>query len=60
MDIIAWELSLEQKFSLEQYKFQVMSLNPDQAQEFLLETLRQLMIKDNIIRSLMKSGSDTS
>jgi Phycobilisome degradation protein nblA len=58
MDIVVWELSLEQRFSLEQYKGQVMSLNPAQAQEFLLETLRQLMIKDNIIRSLMKSRSD--
>jgi hypothetical protein len=50
------ELSLEQEFSLRKYQEQVAQLDRDQAQEFLLEVLRQLMIKDNAIRSLLKSG----
>ncbi len=56
MNIAALELSLEQQFSLKQYENQVTSLSLSQAQEFLIEVLRQLMVKDNVIRSLMKSG----
>ena len=56
MNIAALELSLEQQFSLKQYENQVTSLSLYQAQEFLIEVLRQLMVKDNVIRSLMKSG----
>jgi hypothetical protein len=48
------ELSLEQKFNLKIYEDQVKGLSQEQAQDFLLEVLRQLMIKDNVIRSLMK------
>jgi Phycobilisome degradation protein nblA len=55
MNLSALELSLEQQFSLKQYENQVTKLHPDQAQEFLIEVLRQLMLKDNAIRSLMKS-----
>jgi Phycobilisome degradation protein nblA len=55
MDILGLELSLEQRFSLQQYQQQVTHLSPEQMQEFLMETFRQLMIKDNIIRSLIKS-----
>jgi hypothetical protein len=54
MNISALELSLEQQFSLKQYEQQVTKLSSDQAQEFLIEVFRQLMVKDNIIRSLMK------
>lgn len=56
MNISTFELSLEQQFALMQYGNQVTRLSPDQAQEFLIEVLRQLMVKDNVIRSLIKSG----
>jgi Phycobilisome degradation protein nblA len=49
-------LSMEQEFNMKVYKDQVRNLSPDQAQDFLLETLHQLMIKDNVIRHLMKKG----
>jgi hypothetical protein len=49
-------LSLEQKFNLKVYEEQVKSLNQEQAQDFLLEVLRQLMVKDNVIRHLLKQG----
>jgi hypothetical protein len=57
MDMLALGLSLEQKFSLRKYEEQVQKLSLTQAQELLVEALRQLMVKDNTIRSLVKSGS---
>ena len=56
MDVLPLELSLEQQFHLKKYEHQVTDLSQKQAQEFLVEAFRQLMIKDNAIRSLMKSG----
>jgi 3-oxoacyl-[acyl-carrier-protein] synthase III len=56
MDILALELSLEQEFLLKNYEQQVKHLSPERAQEFLLEAFRQLMLKDNAIRSLVKSS----
>ncbi len=49
------ELSLEQKFSLRRYEHEVAMLSQHEAQEFLLKVLQQLMIKDNVIRSLVNS-----
>lgn len=49
-------LSMEQQFNLRMYESQVKNLSADQAQEFLLEVMRQLMIKDNVIRHLMKQA----
>jgi Phycobilisome degradation protein nblA len=48
------ELTLEQEFNLKSYAQQVKGLDQAQAQDFLLEVLRQLMIKDNVIRNLVK------
>ena len=50
------ELSLEQKFNLKMYEEQIKSLSPEQSQEFLLEVLRQLMVKDNMLKHLMKQA----
>jgi Phycobilisome degradation protein nblA len=50
------ELSLEQQFSLRQYERHITALSKNETHDFLLEVLRQLMIKDNVIRSLMKSA----
>ncbi|WNZ26908.1 phycobilisome degradation protein nblA [Leptolyngbya sp. NK1-12] len=47
-------LSLEQQFNLRAYADQIKQLNQEQAQEMLLEVLRQLMIKENVIKSLLK------
>lgn len=51
---IPMELSLEQKFNLKLYEEQVKSLSPEESQKFLLEVLRQLMVKDNMLRHLLK------
>jgi Phycobilisome degradation protein nblA len=55
MNIPKLQLSLEQKFALMQYEKQVISVGRVQAQELLIEAFRQLMVKDNVIRALMKS-----
>jgi hypothetical protein len=56
MNTLALELSLEQQFFLRLYEQQVTKLSQDQAQEFLVEMIRQMMVKDNVIRSLIKFG----
>lgn len=55
MNALALELSLEQQFSLVKFEGQVAKLSCDQSQELLMEVLRQLMLKDNAIRSLIRS-----
>jgi hypothetical protein len=52
----ALQLSLEQSFSAKMQETQVRELSKEQAQDLLLETMRQLMIKDNVIKHLMKSA----
>jgi Phycobilisome degradation protein nblA len=49
-------LTMEQQFNMKVYEDQVKGMSADQAQEFLLEIMRQLMIKDNVIRHLMKKA----
>ncbi len=56
LNMEALGLTPEQEFNLIVYKEQVKGLSQEHAQEFLLEVLRQLMIKDNVIRSLMKGA----
>jgi hypothetical protein len=51
---IPMELSLEQKFNLKLYEEQVKELSPEESQKFLLEVLRQLMVKDNMLKHLLK------
>jgi len=48
------DLSLEQQFQMKVYQEQVKDLSTEQAHAFLLEIMRQLMVKDNVIRHLMK------
>jgi hypothetical protein len=52
---IQLDLSLEQQFSLRQSETVVANLSQAQAQQFLMEVLQQLVIKDNVIRALLKS-----
>jgi hypothetical protein len=49
-------LSLEQKFNLKMYQDQIKGLSQEESQEFLLEILRQLMIKDNVIKHLLRQA----
>ena len=49
-------LNLEQEFNLKLYEEQVKGLSPEESQAFLLEVLRQLMVKDNMIKYLLKKA----
>ncbi|MCC5645287.1 NblA/ycf18 family protein [Nostoc sp. CHAB 5824] len=53
---IPMELNLEQKFNLKLYEQQVKGLNQQESQKLLLEVLRQLMVKDNMIKHLLKEA----
>ena len=49
-------LSLEQQFKLKVLKEQVRNLSLEEAQDYLIEVLRQGMVKDNILRQWMKEA----
>jgi hypothetical protein len=48
------DLSLEQEFNLRLFADLVQNLTPEQAKEFLVELNREMMIKDNLYRDLLK------
>lgn len=50
------ELSLEQQFNLKMYEKQVSSMSHEEAQQFLLEVLRQLMVKENMLKHFMRQA----
>jgi len=49
------DLTLEQQFKIKLFEQSIEAMEPAEAQSLLLEASRLLMIKDNIIRGLMKS-----
>jgi hypothetical protein len=55
MDLSA-QLSLEQQFKLKVLQEQVQDLTKEQAQEYLLEMFRQMMVKDNLMKHLLKNA----
>ena len=52
----ATQLSMEQQFKLTVLKEQVEGLTREQAQEYLLEMFRQMMVKDNLVKHLLKNA----
>ncbi|BAY63899.1 MULTISPECIES: NblA/ycf18 family protein [Calothrix] len=50
------DLNLEQKFNLKVYEEQIKALSQEESQKLLLEVLRQLMVKDNMIKHLLKQS----
>ena len=49
-------LSFEQQFNLRVYKEQVGHLDLPTAKDLLLEVLRQSMVKDNLLKEMIKNG----
>jgi uncharacterized protein YaaW (UPF0174 family) len=49
-------LSIEQEFKLQVLKDQVKDLSREQSQEYLIEVFRQMMVKDNLMKHLMKNA----
>ncbi|MEM8805000.1 MAG: NblA/ycf18 family protein [Cyanobacteria bacterium P01_G01_bin.38] len=50
------KLTLEQEFKLQILKDQVKGLSIDQAQEYVVEVMRQMMVKDNLVKHLLKNA----
>ena len=53
---LSGQLSLEQQFKLKVLQEQVADLSKEQAQEYLLEMFRQMMVKDNLVKQLLKNA----
>jgi hypothetical protein len=51
---ISLELTLEQQFQMRLMEEQVGDMTQQQVQDLLLQASRLLMLKDNVIRSLVK------
>lgn len=49
-------LSLEQQFKLQVLRDEVKHLSLEQAQEYLVEVLRQNMVKENLYKHWLKSA----
>jgi acyl-CoA-binding protein len=48
------QLTMEQQFKLRMFEDQVKGLSQEQAQEYLIELFRQMMVKDNLFKNLIK------
>ena len=55
MDMSA-KLSMEQQFKLKVLQDEVRELSKEQTQEYLLEMFRQMMVKDNLMKQLLKTA----
>ncbi|WP_445242989.1 MULTISPECIES: NblA/ycf18 family protein [unclassified Microcoleus] len=55
MDMPTTNLSMEQQFKLQVLREEVKRLSQDQAQEYLLEVMRQSMVKENLFKHWMKN-----
>ncbi|MEG3935726.1 MULTISPECIES: NblA/ycf18 family protein [unclassified Microcoleus] len=52
------DLTLEQQLRLRIYASQAQSLSVEEARVLLVELMRQNMIKDNVIKSLLNSNQN--
>ena len=55
MDGKVFELSLEQQFQLQCLQKEFQDLEREQVIDYLVETMQQIMARDNLIRDLMKN-----
>ncbi len=55
-DTMPGSLSLEQQFKLKIVQDQVTGLSLEQAQEYVVEVMRQMMVKDNLVKHLLKNA----
>jgi hypothetical protein len=49
-------LTIEQEFMLRVFEEQVKNLSLEEAQDYLLETLRQSMVKENFLKEFFKDS----
>ena len=50
------ELTMEQQFQLQVLKEQVRNLSREDAQDYVLKIMQQMMIKDNLVKHLLKNA----
>jgi hypothetical protein len=50
----AMELSLEQKFNLRSFETQVQRMSREQAQDFLVELYRQMIVRETLYKEFIK------
>lgn len=55
MDGSSFELSLEQQFQMRLMEQSAQQMTREQMQDLLIQSARLLMLKDNVIRDLIKS-----
>lgn len=55
-DSMPGDLSMEQQFKLKVVQDQVRGLSLEQAQEYVVEVMRQMMVKDNLVKHLLKNA----
>jgi hypothetical protein len=55
-DTMPGSLSVEQQFKLKVLQDQVQFLSLEQAQEYVVEVMRQMMVKDNLVKHLLKNA----
>ena len=51
------KLSLEQEFRLTRYRKYLYRLNSNESKKYLIATLKQMMIKDNVIKYFIQNSS---
>ncbi len=54
MESTSFDLTLEQQFEMRRMQNEVQNMSREQALDMLMQASRLLMLKDNIIRNLMK------
>ena len=55
-DTMPGSLSMEQQFKLKVLRDQVHNLSLEQAQDYVVEVMRQMMVKDNLVKHLLKNA----
>lgn len=57
MDPKSFQLTLEQQFEMRRMQDEVQNMSREQALELLIQASRLLMLKDNVIKMLVKQSS---
>lgn len=57
MDPNALELTVEQEFEIRRIQQEMQNISQEQAHNLLLQVSKLLMVKDNLIKDLMKKAS---
>lgn len=52
------QLTLSQQLMLKQYEEQVDRMGPEECRKLAIEIARQMMVKDNILRKMLKTDVD--